>query len=345
MSRPTTGPRPRHLTVDRSGEESAEYMRARRSVFISPVDPSLAGVKKYICEQLGMPSEVVEDLEIGDICSIHPKKIPMHRKETTETKKTHISMRDSYERYLIISYTSNLQFPSRLDIVVPEYLQPLKAKLEGLAYKIRKHAKESSDKKVMTSLRLDDKTESLTMAVRENKEDPWLHYTFQELIEDANKRRKEQGKKTVPGRTKRKARLVEDIKLNRALINCRSVKYKLKFLSECFKVNKLDLALLNETWLYRSDPQASKLLYDFKNDHNIELIRKDRDSRGGVVAVAYNVNNLSLKKLNLASLKAKKFEILACRGKIKKCNKELTIFSCSLTPKLNKSESMAFLMS
>lgn len=33
----------------------------------------------------------------------------------------------------------------------------------------------------MTSLSLDERSEGLTMAVRENKQDPWLHYSFQEL--------------------------------------------------------------------------------------------------------------------------------------------------------------------
>ena len=107
--------------------------------------------------------------------------MPSHRKDSNVTNKTHISVRDSYERDLIISYTVNLKQPARLDIVVPEHLQSLKAKLEGLAYRLRKHAKDSSEKKIMTSLRLDDRSESLTMAVRENREDQWLHYSFQEL--------------------------------------------------------------------------------------------------------------------------------------------------------------------
>ena len=80
----------------------------------------------------------------------------------------------------------------------------------------------------------------------------------------------------------------------------------MKFLSECFKINKLDLALLNETWFYKSDPQASKLLSDLKIDTGIDIIRKDRDSRGGRVAIAYNTNNMSLKKLNLTTLQQKK---------------------------------------
>ena len=33
----------------------------------------------------------------------------------------------------------------------------------------------------MTSLRLDDMSESLVMAVRENRDDPWLHYSYLEL--------------------------------------------------------------------------------------------------------------------------------------------------------------------
>ena len=33
----------------------------------------------------------------------------------------------------------------------------------------------------MTSLRLDDKTESLKLAVRESKENKWLYYTLDEL--------------------------------------------------------------------------------------------------------------------------------------------------------------------
>ena len=85
-------------------------------------------------------------------------------------------------------------------------------------------------------------------------------------------RREKENKKTVPGKTKRKPIMIEDIKLNVALINCRSVKPKLKFLNQCFIINELDMALLNETWLYRSDPQAAKLLTDFKNDNGIESV-------------------------------------------------------------------------
>ena len=163
---------------------------------------------------------MIEDLDIQDVKPIHPKKLPANRKEMTESKKTHLSLRDSYERDLVVSYTSNLEFPARLDIVVPKYLQPLRVKLESLAYRVRKHARDTDDKKVMTSLRLDDMSVSLVMAVREEKKDPWLYYSYSEheeemvrcrkdrqkkkfkQIEDLNRRRRQRNQTTVPGKTK-----------------------------------------------------------------------------------------------------------------------------------------------
>ena len=179
--RPMAGQRPRPIQSDRSDLLSAEYRKARRSIMISPVTGGEDGIKHFLINNLKIPEEVVKDLQMENIRPIHPKKLPAHRKETTEAKKLHLSLRDSYERDLVVSYTVNLEFPARLDIVIPEHLQSQKAKLEGLAYKIRKHAKDTADKKIMTSLRLEDKTEGLVMAVREDRDEPWLHYTFQEL--------------------------------------------------------------------------------------------------------------------------------------------------------------------
>ena len=81
-----------------------------------------------------------------------------------------------------------------------------------------------------------------------------------------------------------------------------------------------------------------------KNEYNIELIRKDRDSRGGGVAVVFDNKSTHLKKLDLKSLKAKpQYEILAVRGKVKGYNKDLTVFSCYLPPRLLMKESTEFM--
>ena len=81
--------------------------------------------------------------------------------------------------------------------------------------------------------------------------------------------------------------MIEDVPLNAALINCRSLKPKLPSLKECFKMNDLHISLLNETWFNRSDAQLHALLKDIDQESGIQIIRKDRDSRGGGVAIAF----------------------------------------------------------
>ena len=71
-------------------------------------------------------------------------------------------------------------------------------------------------------------------------------------------------------------------------------------------MNALSVALLNETWFFKSDPQTRKLLIEIGQENRIEFIRKDRDSRGGGVAIAFDTNKIKLKKLNLNCLKDKK---------------------------------------
>ena len=70
-------------------------------------------------------------------------------------------------------------------------------------------------------------------------------------------------------------------------------------------MNKLHVVLLNETWFYKSDSQLKTSLQNMKNEHGIELIRKDRNSRGGSVGVAFDSKNVTLKKLQLNCLKNK----------------------------------------
>ena len=109
------------------------------------------------------------------------KKLPQHRQKLDERKKVSFQLADAYERDLIISYSSNLKGDSKLDIVIPDNLLSLKSQLEAIAYRLRRHATKSDGKKLTTSLRLDDKTECLKLAVREKKEDRWLYYSLKEL--------------------------------------------------------------------------------------------------------------------------------------------------------------------
>ena len=158
------------------------------------------------------------------------------------------------------------------------------------------------------------------------------------------KRKREGRNMTVPGKTSRKQEQIHDVPFNACLINCRSLKPKINSLVQCFKMNNLTTALLNETWLYRSDPQVKKMLTSVTEEHGIRFIRKDRDSRGGGVAVAYDSSKINLKKLNLNCLKKKNhLEIVVATGKLKNYKKDVTVISCYIPPGLSKNESAEFL--
>ena len=86
------------------------------------------------------------------------------------------------------------------------------------------------------------------------------------------------------------------------------------------------------------------MLEEMAIEKKIALIRKDRDSRGGGVAIAYDTNMLTLSKITLNTLKGlKKFEIVAARGKLRGYKQALTFFSCYIPPKFTKAESLQFL--
>ena len=158
------------------------YLDARRSLIISPSAAHLPNIKDFMLAHLKMPLDVVNDLTISKIKRIHPRNLPAHRRETQPDKKTQFSLNDAYERDLVISYATNLQEGNRIDIVIPDHLLNVKSQFENLSYKLRKHA-QLTGKKVTTSIRLDDRSQGLIMAVKDKKEDPWSHYSLQELKE------------------------------------------------------------------------------------------------------------------------------------------------------------------
>ena len=148
-------------------------------MIVSPADGTVEGIASFLVERMDMREDTVRDLEISCVRRIHPQKMPAHRKRDDNAIKMKFS--DSYEHDLVISYASNLDGKDRLEIVILEYLLLVKSKVDAIAYRLRKHARETGGKKILTSLRLNDKTGGLVMAVRESKEEEWLHYTVEEL--------------------------------------------------------------------------------------------------------------------------------------------------------------------
>ena len=158
------------------------FLDARRSLVVSPAVANLANIKDFMLAHLKIPLAVVNDLTISKIKQIHPRNLPAHRRETQPNKKAQFSLSDAYERDLVISYATNLQEGNRIDIVIPDHLLHIRSQFENLSYKLRKHA-QLTGKKVTTSIRLNDRTQGLIMAVKDNKEDPWSHYSLRELKE------------------------------------------------------------------------------------------------------------------------------------------------------------------
>ena len=70
---------------------------------------------------------------------------------SSQPRKVKFRLRDSYEKDLVLSYTRNLREDKRVDIVIPEFLMPLKSKLDGLSYKLRQHTGKTGDNKIFTS--------------------------------------------------------------------------------------------------------------------------------------------------------------------------------------------------
>ena len=67
-------------------------------------------------------------------------------------------------------------------------------------------------------------------------------------------------------------------------------------------------------------------------EKKIVLLRKDRNSRGGGVALAFDSSVASFSKLKLRSLVGSQFEILAAAGKIHGFKKKHLVFTCYVPP-------------
>ena len=100
--------------------------------------------------------------------------------------------------------------------------------------------------------------------------------------------------------------------------------------------------MLTETWLNKGN---KKILHDLRSlaqEHNIHVLRKDRTSRGGGVALAFNSKTSDFRKLPLKSLVGTTLEILAAKGKINGVKKPHLVFVCYLPPSYNASQNASF---
>ena len=83
-------------------------------------------------------------------------------------------------------------------------------------------------------------------------------------------------------------------------------------------MHKAMIALLTETWFSKGNKKTSHELKVLNQRDDISFIRKDRNTRGGGVALAFDSSRSDFKKLPLNYLKNTDFEIVVGRGKKKR---------------------------
>ena len=106
-------------------------------------------------------------------------------------------------------------------------------------------------------------------------------------------------RRTVPGKLIRKPQVALDVEMNTLLINCRSLTTKLTSLSNNFSMNSATLAILTETWFSMGNKRIAHELNVLSQRDGISFLRKDRNTWGGGVAIAFNSAKMDLKKLPL----------------------------------------------
>ena len=99
---------------------------------------------------------------------------------------------------------------------------------------------------------------------------------------------------------------------------------------------------MTETWFSRGNKKVSAALNVLSQRDGISFIRRDRNTRGGGVALAYDSNKSEFKKLALKSLKGSEYEILVGKGKIHGIKKPHLVVACYLPPSYSAKQSREF---
>ena len=168
------------------------YLTARKSLINGPVEPTEVEVRMFFLTKMQMDQEIAEEIAIVDIKKYHDRKVPPHRRRAEEAKqgKVKVIFEEINDRDAVLSHAYLLDEGSNLDVVIPEFLEPLHRHLESHAYRIRKNARESGTNKISTQIRLRDENMSLVLPLKDSKENVWNTFTREELkdSEDSNKR-------------------------------------------------------------------------------------------------------------------------------------------------------------
>ena len=115
--------------------------------------------------------------------------------------------------------------------------------------------------------------------------------------------------------------------------NARSLPSNIESLVDTFEENDLTIMNISETWLKNTSVTDCNVA-DLEEAHKISLILKNRASRGGGVAIAYDMNKISLKKINVKT----KFEIVCAQGQARGNRRKIFCMSYYMPPSMKRGE-------
>ena len=118
-------------------------------------------------------------------------------------------------------------------------------------------------------------------------------------------------------------------KIRYLLANARLLANKFDSLVDKFRELDLHLAMVNETWL-KNDRETEEAIKDIKDNEGLEIIKKNRSTRGGGVAIIYDGKQMKLKR---HSIPGNRFELVCGIGRTTEMTKKIVVFSLYIPPK------------
>ena len=128
--------------------------------------------------------------------------------------------------------------------------------------------------------------------------------------------------------------------LNFGVTNTRSISAKINSVVENFRNLELDFLTVSDTWLRRG--KTSTAAVNSLRDESMGIVKRDRDSRGGGVAIVFDQNKLCLKE---AFCFPGDVEAVCAVGKILASNRRIIVISAYIPPKTNAADLLKFKVS
>ena len=138
----------------------------------------------------------------------------------------------------------------------------------------------------------------------------------------------------VPAKREERTRKRNNLKLNIATANARSVELKLPSLIDMFTESELHIVLLTETWI-KTNCNYDRIKEDLVMNYGLDIFVYNRPGsrRGGGVAIVFNPKYVKLKENRF---KREGAEVVSAEGNIIGDNRKLVLYSIYLPPNITK---------